>query len=87
VDFSFTDGEALTPQEIRDEAHQLWSESDDPQEKLAEQIGRSQAAVNKALRRMDESETRYVKICVDVIEHYCDGITIQYPRGQVDIPN
>lgn len=85
VDCSFTDGDILTPQQIRDRAHQLWNDSGDSQETLAAQIDRSQAAVHKALRRTDESETRYVKTCVDVIEHYCDGITIRYPRGQVDI--
>lgn len=49
------------------------------------QIGRSQTAVSKALRSVDEPETRYVKICVDVIEHYRDDVAIHYPQGQVDL--
>jgi len=85
VDCSFTDGDVLTPKQIQDQAHQLWNESGDSQETLAAQIGRSQTAVSKALRSVDESETRYVKICVDVIEHYCDDVTIHYPQGQVDL--
>ena len=85
MDCNFDDGATLTPKEIKDRAHRLWNKSDDSQEALAEQIGRSQAAVNKALRRRDESETRYVKICIDVIEHYCDDVTIHYPRGQVSL--
>jgi len=84
VDCDFADGEILTPHEIRDRAHQLWEQSEDSQETLAAQIERSQAAVSKALRTADESETRYVKICIDVIEHYCDSVTIRYPRGQVE---
>jgi len=85
VDCGFTDGDTLTPEEIKDQAHRLWNESDDSQEALAEEISRSQAAVNRALRSMDESETRYVKVCVDVIEHYCNDVTIHYPQGEVDL--
>lgn len=85
MDCSFTDGDVLTPKQIRDQAHQLWNESGDSQETLAAQIGRSQTAVSKALRSVDEPETRYVKICVDVIEHYRDDVAIHYPQGQVDL--
>lgn len=81
----FTDGDVLTPQQIRDQAHQLWNDSGDSQEALAAQIDRSQTAVSKALRAVDESDTRYVKICVDVIEHYCDEVRIHYPRGRVEV--
>ncbi len=84
VDCEFADGDTLTPTDIKDRAHQLWNASDDSQETLAEAVGRSQAAVSKALRSVDESEMRYVKICVDVIEHYCDDVTIHYPRGRVE---
>lgn len=85
MDCGFVDGDALTPTDIKDRAHRLWNESDDSQETLAEAVGRSQAAVSKALRSVDESEMRYVKICIDVIEHYCDGVTIHYPRGKVKV--
>lgn len=84
MDCDFADGEILTPQKIRDRALRLWKQSEDSQETLAAHVECSQAAVSKALRTADESETRYVKICIDVIEHYCDDVTIRYPRGQVE---
>ena len=81
----FADGDLLIPQDIQDRAQQLWETSDDSQEALAADIGRSQAAVSKALRTEDDSETRYVKIYIDVIEHSCDDVTLHYPRGQVEL--
>lgn len=85
MDCNFTDGETLTPREIQDHAHLLWERSGDSQEVLAAGIGRSQAAVSKALRRGDDHKTRYIKICVDVIEHYCSEVRIRYPKGQVEL--
>lgn len=83
MDCDFFDGQTLTPEKIQDRAHLLWNQSGDSQETLAAGIGRSQAAVSKALRAGESHKTRYVKICVDVIEHYCKKVTINYPRGQV----
>ena len=83
MDCSLTDGQTLTPEEIQERAHLLWNRSGDSQETLAAGIGRSQAAVSKALGAGEDGETRYVRICIDVIEHYCEDIQVHYPRGQV----
>jgi predicted transcriptional regulator len=85
VDCDFSDGQTLTPEKIQDHAHLLWNQSGDSQETVAAGIGRSQAAVSKALRAGKSPETRYVRICIDMIEHYCEGVKIQYPKGQVTV--
>ena len=46
-------------------------------------IGRSQAAVSKARGAGEDQEARYVRNCIDVIEHHCEDIQVHYPRGQV----
>jgi hypothetical protein len=85
ADCDFTDGQTLAPDQIQSHAHQLWEQSGDSQETLAAQIDRSQAAVSKALRGSGGPETRYTRICVDVIEHYCEEVKIHYPRGEVEV--
>ncbi len=85
VNCNFSDGQTLTPEKIQEYAYLLWNQSEDSQENLAAGIGRSQAAVSKALRAGKSSETRYIRICIDVIEHYCEEVTIQYPKGQVTV--
>lgn len=84
MDCELGDGEILTPEEIHQLAQQLWEQAGDPQEHLAAEIDRSQAAISNALRG-EESKTRYVKICIDVITYYCEDVQeIHYPRGKVE---
>lgn len=85
MSLNLTDGQTLSPDDIQDLARRLREEAGDSQETLALSVGRSQAAVSKALRAGGSPETRYVKVCIDVIEHYCDGVTIDYPRGEVRV--
>lgn len=72
------EGNRLTIDEIMNLARDLVEESGDRQEDVAAAIERDQSQVSRAL----QGEQRYVRACVDIIEHYTD-FQIDYPVGYV----